>query len=102
MGGAERAFSNRHISDKRLGASLRAEEMRQKLRRGSQDVTVARGSKAFQIRDEAGYPECDGLQPERSNASDDPVAAAIRARIAAAEAAHANDSSSSDASSGAS
>jgi len=60
----ERQFANRHIADKRVGASLRAEAIRNQILRGSQDKTDVRGSKAFQQRDDDGYLEVDALQPE--------------------------------------
>eukprot|EP00929_Paragymnodinium_shiwhaense_P039635 TRINITY_DN20809_c0_g1_i3.p1 TRINITY_DN20809_c0_g1~~TRINITY_DN20809_c0_g1_i3.p1 ORF type:complete len:145 (+),score=26.18 TRINITY_DN20809_c0_g1_i3:47-481(+) len=56
--------NNRHIQDKRHGATSRAEELRQQILRGSQEATVVRGRPAFQRRELEGYTEVDRLQPE--------------------------------------
>mmetsp|Transcript_40592 Transcript_40592/g.91557 ORF Transcript_40592/g.91557 Transcript_40592/m.91557 type:complete len:206 (-) Transcript_40592:26-643(-) len=94
----EREFSNRHIGDKRAGASFRAEDLRRQILRGSQEQTVLRGARAFEQRDSESYRDCDRLQPEAA-CSGDPATDAIRARIAAAEAAEPDSSSDSGSSS---
>jgi len=70
----ERQFANRHIRDKRLGATYRAEELRRQMLRGPQENTVLRGGSAFHARDAPGYVECDdALQSQgaiRASASD--------------------------------
>mmetsp|Transcript_76902 Transcript_76902/g.213686 ORF Transcript_76902/g.213686 Transcript_76902/m.213686 type:complete len:256 (+) Transcript_76902:83-850(+) len=60
----ERAFGNRHVRDKRFGATARAEELRRQILRGSQEATVVRGAVAFRDREGPGYADCDRLQPE--------------------------------------
>ncbi|CAE8653100.1 unnamed protein product [Polarella glacialis] len=69
----ERQFQNRHIQDRRPGATSRAEELRAIMLRGTQDHTVKRGSEAFQHRAGMGYDEIDDLQPEGHSMAARPV-----------------------------